>query len=166
MVSRIGNDAVVLLAAGVSLELVQREYLRQFCGFVVYASEIAHGSHGGYVVMTADLFGGHDLFKGMDDFGHQPAGDTIIARQKCVLLEEALSASAAVAALSKMQEGISCQRNILDRLHPIVVHIVCGRAAGRANMLFRGSSMLMWSSSQIFSTFVIIMSSKFRSFAV
>ena len=39
MVLRVGNDAVVLLTAGVALELVQRDYLRQFFGLVVYTSD-------------------------------------------------------------------------------------------------------------------------------
>ena len=138
MVLRIGNDAVVLLATGIALELVQGEYLRQFSGFVIYASEIAHGSHTGYIVAQADLLGRHYLFKSVDDLGHQPTGDTIIAGQEYVLLEEALSASAAVAAFAKVQEGTSGQGNILDRLHPIVVYTVCDRAAGRATMLFSG----------------------------
>ena len=79
MVLRIGNDAVVLLTTGIALELVQREYLRQFSGFVIYASEIAHSSHTGYIVAQADLLGGHYLFKGVDDLCHQSPGDTVIA---------------------------------------------------------------------------------------
>ena len=63
MVLRVGNDAVVLLTAGIALELVQRDYLRQFFGLVVYTSEIAHGGCTGYVEAAADLFGGRDLFK-------------------------------------------------------------------------------------------------------
>ena len=138
VVLRIGNDAVVLLTTGIALELVQREYLRQFSGFVIYASEIAHSSHTGYIVAQADLLGGHYLFKGVDDFSHQPAGDTVVAGQECVVLKETLAAATAVAALPKVQEGISCQRNILDRLHPIVVYMVCDRAADRTSMLFSG----------------------------
>ena len=138
MVLRIGNDAVVLLTTGVALELVQRDYLREFLRLKIDASGLAHGGCAGYIETAADLLGGHDLFKGVDDLGHQPAGDTIIAGQECVLLEEALSASAAVAAFAKVQEGTSGQGNILDRLHPIVVYTVCDRAAGRATMLFSG----------------------------
>ena len=166
MVLRVGNDAVVLLTTGVALELVQRNHLRELLRLKIDASEIAHGGCAGYIETAADLLGGHDLFKGVDDLGHQPAGDTIIAGQEYVLLEEALSASAAVPAFAKVQEGISGQGNILDRLHPIVVYMVCDRAEAGQRCSFRGSSILMWSSSEIFSTFVIITSSKFRSFAV
>ena len=138
MILWVGNDTVVLLTTGISLEFIQREYLRQLLGFMVYASEIAHGGHTGYIETAADLLGGHDLFKGADDFGHQPAGDTVIAGQECITLKETLTAVTAVAAFAKVQEGVSCQRNILDCLHPIVVYTVCDRAADRATMLFSG----------------------------
>ena len=59
-------------------------------------------------------------------------------QQQCVILKESLAAATAVAAFTKVQEGISCQRNILDRLHPIVVYTVCDRAADRTGMLFSG----------------------------
>ena len=138
MVLRIGNDAVVLLTTGIALELVQRDYLREFLRLKIDASEIAHGGCAGYIETAADLLGGHDLFKGVDDLGHQPTGDTVVAGQKCVVLKETLAAATAVAALPKVQEGIACQRNILDRLHPIVVYTVCDRAADRTSMLFSG----------------------------
>lgn len=138
MVLRIGNDAVVLLTTGITLELVQGEHLRQFPDFVVYASEIAHGSHAGYIEAAADLLGGHCFFKGVDDLRNQPAGDTVIAGQERVPLKETFAAAAAIAALTKVQKGISCQRNIFDALCPIVVHTVCDSAAGGASMLFSG----------------------------
>ena len=52
--------------------------------------------------------------------------------------QETLAAATAVAAFTKVQEGISRKRNILDRLHPIVVYTVCDRATGRASMFFSG----------------------------
>ena len=63
---------------------------------------------------------------------------TRIAGQECVALKETLAAVASIAALTKVQKGISGQRNIFDRLHPIVVYTVGDRAAGRASMLFSG----------------------------
>lgn len=138
MVLRIGNDAVVLLAAGIALELVQRKHLRELLRLKIDASEIAHGGCAGYIETGADLPGRRNSFKGTDDLGYQPAGDTVIAGQECVTLKETLAAVASIAALTKVQEGISCQRNILDHLHPIVVYTVCDRATGRASMLFSG----------------------------
>ena len=138
MVLWVSNDAVVLLTAGIALELVQRNNLRELLGLKIDTSEIAHGGYAGYIETAADLLGGHYLFKGVDNLGHQPAGDTVIAGQECVILKETLAAATAITALSKMQKGISCQRHILDGLHPIVVYAVCDRAADRANMLFSG----------------------------
>ena len=74
----------------------------------------------------------------MDDLSHQSAGDAVITRQECVILKETLTAATTVAALTKVQEGISCQRNIFDGLHPIVVYTVCDSSADRASMLFSG----------------------------
>ena len=138
MVLRIGNDAVVLLTAGIALELVQRNHLRELLRLKIDASEIAHGGCTGYVEAAADLFGGRDLFKGVDDLGYQPAGDAVIAGQDRVALKETLAAGASIAALAKVQEGVSCQWDILDGLHPIVVYTVCDRATGRASMFFSG----------------------------
>ena len=138
MVLRVGNDAVVLLTAGIALELVQRNHLRELLRLKIDASEIAHGGYAGYIETAANLLGRHHLFKGMDDLGHQSAGDTVIAGQECVVFKETLAAATAVTAFPKVQEGISCQRNILDGLHPIVVYTVCDRATGRASMFFSG----------------------------
>ena len=138
MALRIGNDAVVLLTAGITLELVQRNYLWEFLRLKIDISEIAHGGYAGYIEAAADLLGRYYLFKGVDDLSHQPAGDTVIAGQECVILKEPLTTATTVAALTKVQEGISCQRNILNSLHSIVVHTVCDRAADRASMLFSG----------------------------
>ena len=137
-VLRIGNYTVVLLTAGIALELVQRDYLRQFSGFVVYTSEIAHGGYAGYIETAADFLGRYYPFKGVDDLGNQPFGNTVIAGQKGVVLKETLTAATAVTAFSKVQEGIPCQRDILDSLHPIVVYTVCDGAADRASMRFSG----------------------------
>ena len=63
MVLRVGNDAVVLLTAGIALELVQRNHLRELLRLKIDASEIAHGGCTGYVEAAADFFGGRDLFK-------------------------------------------------------------------------------------------------------
>ena len=79
MVLRVGNDAIVLLTAGIALELVQRDYLRQFFGLVVYTSEIAHSGYTGHIETAADFLSGHYLFKGVDDLCHQSPGDTVIA---------------------------------------------------------------------------------------
>ena len=107
MVLRIGNDAVVLLTAGIALELVQRNHLRELLRLKIDASEIAHGGCTGYVEAAADFFGGRDLFKGVDDLGYQPAGDAVIAGQDRVALKETLTAGASIAALAKVQEGVS-----------------------------------------------------------
>ena len=135
---RIGNDAVVLLTAGITLELVQRNYLWEFLRLKIDISEIAHGGHAGHIETATDLLGGYYLFKGVDDLSHKSAGDTVIAGQEGVVLKETLAAATAVAALAKVQEGISCQRNIFDSLHPIIVYTVGDRAADRASMLFSG----------------------------
>ena len=105
---------------------------------MVYTSEIAHGGYAGYIEAAADLLGRYCLLKGADDLGHQPAGDTVIAGQECVILKESLAATTAVTALTKVQEGSSSQRNILDDLHPIVVHTVCNSSTDGASMLFSG----------------------------
>lgn len=138
MIVWVGDDAVVLLTAGVTLELVQRDYLWERLWPKVDVSEIAHGSYAGYIKTAANFLGGHNLFKGVDDLGYQPAGDTVIAGQECVVLKETFAAATAVAALTKVQEGISCQWNIFDGLHPIVVYTVCDSSADRASMLLSG----------------------------
>ena len=138
MVLGVGNNAVVLLTAGIALKLVQGDYLRQFLGFVVYTSDIAPGGYAGHIETAAEFLSGHYLFKGVDDLGNQPTGDTVIARQEGVALKEAFATATAVTAFPKVQKGVSCQRNILDRLHPIVVHTVCDRATDRTGMLFLG----------------------------
>ena len=138
MVFRIGNNAVVLLTAGISFELVQRDHLRELLWPKIDASEIAHGSYAGYIKTATNLLSGHNIFKGVDDLSYQSTGDTVITGQECVVLKETLATAAAVAALTKAQEGISCQWNILDGLHPIVVYTVCDRAADRAGMFFSG----------------------------
>ena len=107
MVLGVGNNAVVLLTAGIALKLVQGDYLRQFLGFVVYTSEIAHGGYAGHIETAADFLSGHYLFKGVDDLGYQPAGDAVIAGQDRVALKETLAAAASIAALAKVQEGVS-----------------------------------------------------------
>ena len=109
-----------------------------WCCLKIDASEIAHWDHSGYIETASDLLGVHYLFKGVDDLGHQPAGDTVIAGQECVILKESLTAATTVAAFAKVQEGISRKRNIFDSLHPIVVYALCDRAADRTGMLFSG----------------------------
>ena len=113
MVFRIGNNAVVLLTAGISFELVQRDHLRELLWPKIDASEIAHGSYAGYIKTATNLLSGHNIFKGVDDLSHQSTGDTVITGQECVVLKETLAAITAVATLTKVQEGISCQWNIL-----------------------------------------------------
>ena len=107
MVLRVSYDAIVLFSAGIPLEFIQREHLGQLLHPVIDTSEIAHGSHAGHVEAAADLLGGDNLLKSMDDLGYQTAGDAVIAGQKGIFLKEALAASAAVAALPKVQEGVS-----------------------------------------------------------
>ena len=138
MILRVCNDAVVLLTTGVALELVQRDYLREFLRLKIDASEIAHGGYAGYIETAADFLGRYYPFKGVDDLGNQPFGNTVIAGQKGVVLKETLTAATAVTAFSEVQEGIPCQRDILDSLHPIVVYTVCDGAADRASMRFSG----------------------------
>ena len=82
MVLRIGNDAVVLLTAGIALELVQRNHLRELLRLKIDASEIAHGGCTGYVEAAADFFGGCDLFKGTDDLGYQNSGAGMCCPQR------------------------------------------------------------------------------------
>lgn len=135
MVLRVGNNAVVLLTTGIPLELVQGDHLRELLRFEIDAPEIARGGRSGYVEPAADLPGGLELFKGVDDLCHQPAGDAVIAGQEGVLLKETLAAGAAVAALAKVQVTVSCQRNILYRLHPIIVYTLCDSPTGRTGML-------------------------------
>ena len=54
----------------------------------------------------------------------------MIPGQKGVFLEEALAAAAAVTSLAQMQQRCSAKRNILDRLHSVVVHTVREHLAG------------------------------------
>lgn len=54
----------------------------------------------------------------------------MIPGQKGVFLEEALAAVAAVTSLAQMQQRCSAKRNILDRLHSVVVHTVREHLAG------------------------------------
>ena len=72
------------------------------------------------------------------DCSDQSAGDSVVSGEKRIFLKEALAASAAVAALPKVQEGVSRQRDILDRLHSIVVNAVCDGTTGRADVCFPG----------------------------
>lgn len=105
---------------------------------MVYTSEIAHNGCTRYIKVAADLLGRYNLFKGANDLSHQSAGDTVIAGQKCVVLKETLTAVTAVAALAEVKEGVSCQRDILYGLHPIVVYTVSGSSTDRVRMLFTG----------------------------
>lgn len=59
----------------------------------------------------------------------------MIPGQKGVFLEEALAAAAAVTSLAQMQQSCSAKRNILDRLHSVVVHTVREHLAGRTAVL-------------------------------
>lgn len=54
------------------------------------------------------------------------------------MLKETLPTVTAVAAFTEMKEGVSCQRDILDCLHPIVVYTVCDSSTDRASVLFAG----------------------------
>ena len=71
----------------------------------------------------------------VDNLGNQTAGGTMIPGKKGVFLEEALAAIAAVTSLAQMQQRCSSKRNILDRLHSVVVHTVRERPAGRTAVL-------------------------------
>ena len=101
------------MTAGIALEFIQGNYHWKILRLEIDASEIAHGGHAGYIEAAADLLGGHYLFEGVDDLGYQPAGDTVIAGQECIVLKETLAAVATVATLTKVQEGVPCQRNTL-----------------------------------------------------
>lgn len=59
----------------------------------------------------------------------------MIPGQKGVFLEEALAAVTAVTSLAQMQQRCSAKRNILDRLHSVVVHTVREHLAGRTAVL-------------------------------
>lgn len=112
MVLRVGDNAVIFVPAGVSLEFIQRKHLRKLRCLEIYALEVAHGRRAGHVKLAADLFRRHQLFEGSDDSSNAPVGDALIAAYEGVLLKEALAALTAIAALAQMQEGFSAQWDI------------------------------------------------------
>ncbi len=139
MFFRVSDDAVVLLAAGITLEFIQGEYLRQRLGIMIYASEITHSRHSGYIVLKADLLGGHGIFKGADGLGDQAAGNTVIAGQEGNVLKEPLAAAAAVSALSEVQESLPFRyRKVFYDLYAIVMHKVRRGSTGGTGMCFPG----------------------------
>ena len=138
LILRVNENAVVLLAAGVSLEFIDGERFRQFLWLGVEAVEITHSGHAGDVETTADFLGGKNLPERLNHCPHQPTGDTVIAGQKAVFLSEALAAGADVTAFAKDEEGVSAEGNILNDLLAIVVYTVCPASASRTNVSFSG----------------------------
>ena len=132
------KNEVVLLAAGVSLELVDRNRFGEFLWRRVEGVKITHGGHAGSVVTAADLLRGNDLFKGLNHCAHQPAGNPIITGQEAVLLKKASAAGAAVAAFAKDEKGSPAEGNVFDDLLAVVVCTAGLTPTGRANVHFPG----------------------------
>lgn len=93
-----------------------------------------------------------------DDLGNQSAGRAVVPGKEGVLLKEALAAIAAVTPFTQMQQRCPAKRNILDYLIPIVVYTVSECSTGRASVLDPCNSRYTWTSSEKFSTFVMITS--------
>lgn len=132
MIFGVCDDTVELLTARISLELVNGKHLRKFGWLERDTLEVPHGGCAGNVKLCADLCGGYQFTECVDDPDNQTAGGTIILGKKGDFLEEALAAVAAVAPLAQMQQRCSAKRNILDRLHSVVVHTLRKRPASRA----------------------------------
>ena len=102
MVFGVCDDTVVLLTAGISLELVNGKHLRKFGWLEGNILEIPHCGCAGNVKLRADLCGGYRFTERGDDLGNQTAGGTIVPWKEGVLLKEALAAVTAVAALAQI----------------------------------------------------------------
>jgi len=135
---RIGNDTVILLASGITLELVQRDHFRKQGKLLVEQIKIAHGSNGRHIKAAADFFCRNELFEREHNLCNEPACNSVVAGKESILLKESFTATAAIAALTKVQEGISGQRNIFNCLHTVVVDAVCSGTTGRTGMCFSG----------------------------
>lgn len=135
MIFGVYDDTVVLLAAGISLKLINRKNLGELGWLERDILEIPHCGCAGNVKLCADFCGRYSFTERVDDLGNQTAGGTMIPGQKGVFLEEALAAVAAVTSLAQMQQSCSAKRNILDRLHSVVVHTVREHLAGRTAVL-------------------------------
>ena len=166
MIFGVNDDTVVLLTAGIALELINRKNLGELGRLERDILEIPHCSCAGNVKLCADFCGGYRFTERVDNLGNQTTGGTMIPGKKGIFLEEALAAVAAVTSLAQMQQRCSSKRNILDRLHSVVVHTVRERPAGRTAVLYPRQFEIDMDFPEIFSTFVIITSSKFSSFAV
>ena len=130
---RIGDNTIILLTAGVALEFIQGQHLRKLFGSVADASKVAHGCGSGNIVHGADLRRGCQLLERENDLGNQSAGCSVVTRKECIVLKEPLAAGAAVTAFTKVQEGGTAKRNILNGLLPVVVNTIRdGSAAGPA----------------------------------
>ena len=90
------------MPTGITFELIQRDYLREFGEFLVEKIKIAHGSYTGHIIATADFLSRNNLFEGKDDLGHKAAGYSVIARQEGVFLKETLATAAAITALAQV----------------------------------------------------------------
>ena len=77
----------------------------------------------------------NNLSEFLDDLCNQSAGYTVIARKERILFKESFAAAAAVPPLTKVQEGVSGERDILDDLHTVIVDTVSNGTTGRADVL-------------------------------
>src|SRR5699024_2561477 len=134
----VNNDTVVLLTAGISFEFVQGNHLRKLCKLPVEEREIAHSSNTGNIVTAANFLCRNHLFKSVDYLANQPTGNPVVPGQEGIFLEETLAAVTAITALTKVQEGISGQGNILDNLHPVVVNPFCFLSTVGTDMALSG----------------------------
>ena len=112
MIFGVYDDTVVLLAAGISLELVNGKHLGELGRLERDILEIPHCGRAGNVKLRADLCGGYRFTERVDDLGNQTAGGTVVPWKEGVLLKEALAAVAAVTPLAQMQQRCSAKRNI------------------------------------------------------
>jgi len=102
---------------------------------LIKAVEIAHSGNGRHIEAAADLGCRNNLSEFLDDLCNQSAGYTVIAWKERILFKESFAADAAIPPLTKMQEGISGERDILDDLHTVIVDTVSSGTTGWADVL-------------------------------
>ena len=74
----ISNDAVILLASGIALELIQRDYFRKCGKLLVEQVKITHGSNGRHVKAAADFFCRNELLEREHDLCNKPVGNSVV----------------------------------------------------------------------------------------
>ena len=132
------NNAVILLATGITLKLVQRDHFRKCGWFLAEQVKIAHGGDGRHIEAAADFFCGNKFFERKHDLSNESACNSVVTGKESVLLKESFTAGAAIATFTKVQKGVSGQRNILDRLHSVVVNVVGSGTTGGTGMCYSG----------------------------